>query len=91
MYPYRIKGENKNSLGAYPWRKFRKRAEALENVFLLKQKGIQAEMQEYDQEKSAWVLINPSAYCRRCGRKLSDPSSVKNGLGKECQKKAAQK
>lgn len=41
----------------------------------------------YSKPHYGWQTFQPSNHCRRCGRALSDPKSVQNGIGPECIKK----
>jgi len=80
--PYRIKykylGMNGNP--AERMITVKTRAEAIEFAYT----NEKANPLLYQREKRQWVEFHKTTYCRRCGRRLTNPESVMNGIGPEC-------
>jgi hypothetical protein len=69
------------------YKTFTSRRALLQVAHELETNGIAAEVFERAKDTGKWVPFQPTAYCRRCGRRLTNLTSVKNGLGPECQSK----
>lgn len=70
-------------------RKCKNKVELINTAFFLHNNDVEYSAKEYSNINGVygWNNISTSDYCRRCGRKLSDPNSVKNGIGPECIKR----
>lgn len=72
-------------------RKCKNKAELVNTAFFFDKNGIDYTAEEYKKDKETqrfgWNSFTPSVHCRRCGRELTNPESVKNGIGPECIKK----
>lgn len=60
----------------------KKRAEAIE--FAYQNADVGLKLLQKDPTTKKWIEFHRSTYCRRCGRALTDPKSVANGIGPEC-------
>ncbi len=66
------------------------KAEAAKTAFHLSQHGatdIKCAAYEKKDGKYGYYAFAASTTCRRCGRELTDPESIKRGIGPECIKK----
>lgn len=53
-------------------------------------RGDQKTADQYDEARAALeALLSHLGRCRRCGRALSDPESLRRGVGPECTRKAS--
>lgn len=79
MTKYKITFEGKT-------KNLKNKTQTANTAYYFDKKGIKYEAKEYSKQNGryGWRTFTPSNFCRRCGRALTDPKSVKNGVGPVC-------